>query len=197
MVFARPHGTRRCAGEDRCLAAAAKKASESGARPRRFFDYRRMLDAMHSEIDAVFVATPDLHHAPASMRAIQHGKHVFCEKPFWHDIAQARALALAARDRKLTTMMGNQGHCEEGYRRLGEYLSAGAIGDARSVSGAVDPPGFFPLDGVVNRDTVAVMRPSRKLQPSRKDRLISAAIRLSAAAGVVALTVVLFGFVLP
>src|SRR5205823_12010839 len=67
--------------EDARLAAAAQKVSESGAKPRTFFDYRTMFDQMNKEIDAVFVATPDHHHAPASMMAIKLGKHVFCEKP--------------------------------------------------------------------------------------------------------------------
>ena len=115
--------------EDRRLAAAAAKAAEGGARPRTFFDYRRMFDAMHKEIDVVFVATPDHHHAPASMLAMQHGKHVFCEKPLCRDIHQARALAAAAKRHKVITLMGNQGHCAEGYRRLCEYIWAGAIGD--------------------------------------------------------------------
>ncbi|MGA2662258.1 MAG: Gfo/Idh/MocA family oxidoreductase [Verrucomicrobiota bacterium] len=115
--------------DDGRLAATSKKAAKSGAKPRAFFDYRRMFDAMHREIDAVFVATPDHHHAPASMRAIQLGKHVLCEKPLCHDLWQARALAKAANEHKVTTMMGNQGHCDEGYRRLCEYLWAGAIGD--------------------------------------------------------------------
>src|SRR5271157_2221584 len=35
--------------EDQRLTAAARKASESSARPRTFFDYRRMFDAMHRE----------------------------------------------------------------------------------------------------------------------------------------------------
>ena len=115
--------------DDGRLAAAGKKAAESGAKPQAFFDYRRMFDAVHQEIDAVFVAAPDHHHAPASMRAIQLGKHVFCEKPLCHDLWQTRALAKAASEHKVTTMMGNQGHCDEGYRRLCEYLWAGAIGE--------------------------------------------------------------------
>lgn len=115
--------------DDSRVAAAARKAVESGARPRTFSDYRQMFDTMHQEIDAVFVATPDHHHAPAALRALQLGKHVFCEKPLCHDLGQAHALAEAAREHKVTTMMGNQGHCDEGYRRLCEYLWAGAIGE--------------------------------------------------------------------
>ncbi len=116
--------------EDARLSAAARKvAATGGATPRTFFDYRAMFDRMHKDIDAVFVATPDHHHAPASMWALKHNKHVFCEKPLCHDIAQARALAKAAKESNVTTMMGNQGHCADGYRRVCEYIWAGAIGD--------------------------------------------------------------------
>jgi predicted dehydrogenase len=104
--------------DDARLAAAATKVARLGGRPKPFFDYRRMFDAVHKDIDAVFIATPDHHHAPASMMAMQLGKHVFCEKPLCHDIGQARALAAAARKSKVVTQMGNQGHCAEGYRRL-------------------------------------------------------------------------------
>ena len=44
---------------------------------KQFKDYRKMLDAIHGEIDAVIVATPDHHHAFASMAAIRLGKHVY------------------------------------------------------------------------------------------------------------------------
>lgn len=76
--------------DDTRLAAATAKVSRLGGRPRAFFDYRRMFDAVHKGIDAVFVATPDHHHAPVSMAAMQLGKHVFCEKPLCHDLYQAQ-----------------------------------------------------------------------------------------------------------
>ena len=94
--------------DDARLAAATAKVSRLGGRPRAFFDYRCMFDAVHKGIDAVFVATPDHHHAPASMAAMQLGKHVFCEKPLCHDIYQARALAAAAQRYKVITQMGNK-----------------------------------------------------------------------------------------
>jgi predicted dehydrogenase len=118
-----------CDVDDGRLAAAVKGVIVGGARPQTFCDYRKMFDAMAKDIDVVFVATPDHHHAPAAMRAIALGKHVFCEKPLCHDISQARALAAAAKKQKVITLMGNQGHCAEGYRRLCEYIWAGAIGD--------------------------------------------------------------------
>jgi predicted dehydrogenase len=93
-----------------------------------FADYRRMFDKLHKQIDAVFVATPNHQHALPSMIAMQLGKGIYCEKPLCHDIAEARRLRAVAERTKVPTQMGNQGHCEAGYRRLCEYVWAGVIG---------------------------------------------------------------------
>lgn len=94
-----------------------------------FTDYRAMFDKMAKQIDAVFIATPNHQHAPPALIAMQLGKGVYCEKPMAHTIAEARTLAEMARRYKVATQMGNQGHCEEGYRRLCEYVWAGAVGN--------------------------------------------------------------------
>jgi predicted dehydrogenase len=94
----------------------------------KFTDYRLMFDQIGREIDAVFIATPNHNHALAAMLAMQLGKGVYCEKPVCHDVAEARRLREMAQRCKVTTQMGNQGHCEEGYRRLCEYIQAGVIG---------------------------------------------------------------------
>lgn len=109
--------------------------------PQVFFDYREMLDKLDKQIDAVFVATPDHHHAPASIRAIRRGKHVYCEKPLTHDIWEARQLAMAAKEHGVATQMGNQGRAEEGWRLLCEMIWAGAIGNVKEVHVWTDRPG--------------------------------------------------------
>ena len=53
---------------------------------RQFQDFRRMLDELGKEIDAVVVATPDHLHSVVAMQAIKMGKHVYCEKPLAHSI---------------------------------------------------------------------------------------------------------------
>jgi len=93
-----------------------------------FTDYRVMFDKIGKEIDAVFIATPNHHHALAAMIAMQLGKNVYCEKPVCHDIAEARLMRKMAAESKGATQMGNQGHCMDGYRRLCELIWAGAIG---------------------------------------------------------------------
>ena len=110
--------------------------------PKTFFDYREMLDMMHGQIDAVFVATPDHHHFPASLRAIKLGKHVYCEKPLTHTIEQARQITLAARQYKVATQLGNQARAEQGWRLLCEWVWAGAIGNVKEVHVWTDRAGI-------------------------------------------------------
>ena len=93
-----------------------------------FTDYRPMFDKIGKQIDAVFIAAPNHHHALAAMIAMQLGKNVYCEKPVCRDVAEAREMREMAARSKIATQMGNQGHCEEGYRRLCEYIWSGVIG---------------------------------------------------------------------
>jgi predicted dehydrogenase len=94
-----------------------------------FNDYRKMYDKIGKTLDAVIIAAPNHHHACASILGMQRDKPVFCEKPLTHDIAEARKLRAMAAKSKAATQMGNQGHCEEGYRRLCEFVEAGVIGN--------------------------------------------------------------------
>ena len=96
-----------------------------------FNDYRRLYDKLGKELDAVFIATPNHHHAPASMIAMQLGIGVYCEKPLCHDIAEARHLAAMAAKIKSPTQMGNQGHCMKGYRSLCQAVWQGLVGPIR------------------------------------------------------------------
>ena len=96
-------------------------------------DYRKMFDECAKDIDAVFVATPNHHHALPAMLAMKLGKGAYVEKPMAHTIQEARAMAKMAEETKVPTQMGNQGHCAEGYRRFCEYIWAGAIGNVTEV----------------------------------------------------------------
>jgi predicted dehydrogenase len=106
---------------------------------KQFTDYRRMLDEM-KEIEGVVVATPDHHHAFASMEAFKRGKHVYCEKPLTHSVWEARRVAQAAREAKVATQMGNQGQASEETRRLCEHVWAGVIGNVREAHIWTDRP---------------------------------------------------------
>jgi predicted dehydrogenase len=106
----------------------------------RFRDFRQLLDKMGRSIDAVTVSTPDHMHFPIAMAAMALGKHVFVEKPMAHTIVEARKLAQVAREKKLATQMGNQGHAAEGTRLLKEWYQAGILGEVREVHSWTNRP---------------------------------------------------------
>ena len=113
--------------------ARAKKEGQDPAKIKTFADYRKFFQEMKGQVDAVFTATPNHHHALISMLAMQSGMGIYVEKPMSYDIAEARILAEAAKKYKVATQMGNQGHSGEGYRRLVEYIQSGAIGNVTEV----------------------------------------------------------------
>ena len=115
--------------DDNIISSVMKDKVKDSAKPKIFRDYRKMLDECHSDIDVVLIATPDHHHAPAAIRAIDLGKHVFAQKPLAYNIYECYTLAQAARDKHVCTQMGNQGYCGEEIRRVAEYIAAGAIGN--------------------------------------------------------------------
>jgi predicted dehydrogenase len=106
----------------------------------RFRDYRKMLDQLGNKIDAITVSTPDHMHYPIAVAALQLGKHVFVEKPLTHTIWEARQLAKLAREKKVATQMGNQGHAHEGTRLLKEWFDAGVLGEVREIHSWTDRP---------------------------------------------------------
>ena len=100
---------------------------------KRYKDFRKMLDEMHHQIDAVVIGTPDHTHAPAGVMAMKLGKHCYCEKPLTHSVYEARMMAEVARKNKLVTQMGTQIHAGSNYRRVVELIQTGAIGTVRKV----------------------------------------------------------------
>lgn len=58
-----------------------------------FSNYDEML--ADPEVDAVIIATPDAFHVPASIRALDSGKHVLCEKPVATSLEEALNLQAA------------------------------------------------------------------------------------------------------
>ena len=72
-----------------------------------YTDYREMLEK-EKGIDAVVIATPDHTHATITLAALQAGKHVYCQKPLTHTVAEARTITEAARRYKVQTQMGTR-----------------------------------------------------------------------------------------
>ena len=111
---------------------------------KRYQDYREMLDKQ-KDIDAVFVATPDHMHATIALAAMDLHKHVYVQKPLTWSIDESRRLARRAKELKIATQMGNQGHSLNDARTTVEYIRAGAIGEVREAHIWTNRPlGFWP-----------------------------------------------------
>lgn len=100
---------------------------------RTYHDYRELLDK-EKGVDAVIIATPDHWHVPICQAALQAGKHVYCEKPLAHSVAECRALEKLALDHpQQATQTGNQGCSTEGFRRSFEVIRSGLLGPITEV----------------------------------------------------------------
>ena len=134
------------------LGAAFEKA-------RRYGDFRRMLE-QERDIDAVVIATPDHLHAAVAMAAMQLGKHVYVEKPLAYSVHETRLLARTARETGVVAEMGNQGHSQEGSRRIVELIASGVIGPVREVHIWTDRPQRYWAQGIPGPTQIPAPRPA-------------------------------------
>ncbi|MBN1806938.1 MAG: Gfo/Idh/MocA family oxidoreductase [Sedimentisphaerales bacterium] len=95
-----------------------------------YTDWRKVFENHAKQLDVVFVSTPDHSHFAPSMTAVSMGIHCYTEKPLTWSVREAQLLAAAyAKNPKVVTQQGNQGHAGKGWRIAYEYIKAGAIGD--------------------------------------------------------------------
>ena len=110
------------------LASAAKIVQDAtGQAPQAVKDLRAVLD--DKTVDAVWIATPDHWHAPATILACDAGKHVYVEKPCSHNIREGRLMVEAARRNKRVVQVGTQSRSTAHVIEAMQALRDGVIGD--------------------------------------------------------------------
>lgn len=107
-------------------------AAEKYPHAQKYADFRRLLDKADT-FDAISVSTPDHMHAPIAVAAMQLGKHVFCQKPLTHTVAEARRMREIAAANHIVSQMGNQIQSHPAYRTAVKVVHDGAIGKVREV----------------------------------------------------------------
>ncbi|HTE47165.1 MAG TPA: Gfo/Idh/MocA family oxidoreductase [Gemmatimonadaceae bacterium] len=113
----------------------------------KYVDFREML-AKQRDLDAVIIATPDHMHATVAAAAMRAGKHVYVQKPLTFSVYESRLLKRLAKENKVVTQMGNQGHSGDGTRRVVEWIRAGVIGPVREVHIYTDRPARYWAQGL-------------------------------------------------
>jgi predicted dehydrogenase len=113
-------------------ADAVDKAATQYRDAKKFTDFRKLFDHADS-FDAVVVSICEHTHAFATMLALKHKKHVYCEKPLTYNIWEARRIREEAAKAKVATQMGIQMHATENYHQVVEVIQSGAIGPVKEV----------------------------------------------------------------
>jgi predicted dehydrogenase len=109
-------------------------------RIRRVHDsYQELID--DPAIDAVYNPLPNSLHARWTLRAIEAGKHVLCEKPFTANAAEAAEVAAAAAATGLVVMEAFHYRYHPLARRMREVVGSGEIGALRYLEASL----CFPL----------------------------------------------------
>jgi len=155
------------------LANMKRLYTEHWQKAKRYKDYREMLEKQ-KDIDAVVVATSDHMHTPIALAAMELGKHVYVQKPLTWSVAEARALAKKAKETKVATQMGNQGHSSDEARLSVEYVQSGAIGEVREIHVWTNRPlGFWP-QGIPRPEALTVPADSLKWNGDGVDKRLAA-----------------------
>jgi predicted dehydrogenase len=121
-----------CDVDENQTAASKARHGDPVAKVNVYTDYRTLFEK-ETSLDAVVVATPDHWHAPICKMAIEAKKHVYCEKPLTHTIAEARMLRDLSRQSKVVTQTGNQGSASSNLRRSIELIEAGLFGQITNI----------------------------------------------------------------
>jgi predicted dehydrogenase len=115
----------------RDLEAATSTAARLGI-PKAYGSYQEMLD--DPEIEAVYNPLPNHLHIPWSLKALEAGKHVLCEKPIAITSVEGQKLVDAARahpELKVMEAFMYRFHPQWGYAR--EKVQDGALGKLRTI----------------------------------------------------------------
>ena len=117
-----------CDVDSKKLASAAETvASTAGNTPKAVDDLRIVLD--DKNVDAVFIATPDHWHVPASLLALEAGKHVYVEKPCSHNIREGRMLVDAVQRTGKVLQVGTQSRSAPFLKEAIQRVHEGEIGE--------------------------------------------------------------------
>jgi predicted dehydrogenase len=108
----------------------AKSFAEEYSLPHSFGSYEALAE---SDVDIVYVATPQSEHLANTLMCLENKRHVLCEKPLALNARQAQRMIETARSKGLFLMEGMWMHTFPGARALTKTLDEDSIGEIRLV----------------------------------------------------------------
>lgn len=117
------------------------RAAQAVPGARLYADWRELLAKEGDIIDSVNVTVPDHMHFAIACQAVVRGKHVYCQKPLCHDVAEVRALTTAAVRHGVVTQLGTQAASSVHERTAVAWVRAGRIGKVTRVYLCSNRPG--------------------------------------------------------
>ncbi|MBW7474587.1 Gfo/Idh/MocA family oxidoreductase [Paenibacillus oenotherae] len=115
-------------GIDKALETAAKLNI-----PRAYGSYEELLE--DEEIDAIYIPLPNHLHMEWSIRAMEAGKHVLCEKPIALNAEEAQRMAETSRLSGVQLSEAFMYRHHPRYSRIQEIILSGEIGEVRGIHG--------------------------------------------------------------
>ena len=115
---------------------AAQIERDFGSTPKQTSRYQELL-AM-KDVDAVFIATPDMTHPRILADAVAAGKDVYCEKPFAVNFADGKMAWQAVKKSKQVVQVGTQRRSEPQMIGAAKAIQSGVIGKVTRVEMAVN-----------------------------------------------------------
>lgn len=109
---------------ERAIEGATQR--QNSRKPEGYKDFRGLLD--RSDIDAVFIATPDHWHHDMLIAAVQAGKDVYQEKPFSKTIEQGKEMVEAVRKTDRIVQVGNHRRSGQHWAKAAEEIKSGRLG---------------------------------------------------------------------
>ena len=85
------------------------------------------IEEVISDSDAVYVTVPNKFHAEITLKVLNQGKHVFCEKPFALNLTDAQKLVNAAEKEGIVYQLGFSRRLAPVYKKMKEMIKNGEL----------------------------------------------------------------------
>lgn len=96
--------------------------------------YDNYADLVEDEdVDIIYITTPGAFHLKNAMLAMEHGKHVLCEKPFALNAAAAREMVRCAGESHVFLMEAMWTRFIPAVERIKEFVGGGMIGEVHQI----------------------------------------------------------------